>query len=210
MAVNLVVPLKRLTAAKSRLAERAGSGELRSALALAMAMDTVAAALATPAVRRVLVAAADPTELGALRELGAEVVFDGGESGLNAGLRHVARQVRAEDPDCVVGALQADLPALRPDDLAAAIAASGARRAFCADRAGTGTTLLLSAPAGELDPHFGPGSARAHTESGAAPVELTVPTLRADVDTPDDLAHVQLLGVGEHTRAALQTRTRAC
>src|SRR5690606_24923531 len=123
VAVNLLVPLKRLTVAKSRLAERADVGTVRSALALAMAMDTVAAALSTPAVSRVLVAAAEPDELSAVRTLGAEIVSDGGQPGLNTGLRHVAEQLRADDPDCVIGALQADLPALRADELAAAIAA---------------------------------------------------------------------------------------
>jgi len=210
VAVNLLVPLKRLTVAKSRLAERADVGTVRSALALAMAMDTVAAALSTPVVSRVLVAAAEPDELSAVRTLGAEIVSDGGQPGLNTGLRHVAEQLRADDPDCVIGALQADLPALRADELAAAIAAGESRRAFCADRAGTGTTLLLSAPGEELEPHFGPRSAQAHAASGAMPIDLPVPTLRADVDTPEDLAHVQTLGVGEHTLAALKARAWAC
>lgn len=208
-AVNLVVPLKSLAVAKSRLF---GAGERaeRARLVLAMALDTVAAAVAARSIGRVLVAAAEPGELAALRELGADVVDDDGAADLNATLRHGANLLRADDVHCVVGALQGDLPALRPAELDAAIAAAAGRRAFCADRAGSGTTLLLSTPGGRLDPRFGPHSAHAHAASGAAALSVPAPTLRSDVDTPDDLAHVQLLGTGPHTRAALLACRQAC
>lgn len=206
--MNLVVPLKPLTVAKSRLV--GGGSPLdeagRAALVLAMAMDTVTAAIAAGNVGRVLVAAAEPVELGVLVELGAEVYPDGGMPDLNGSLRHGADVLRADDPDCVVGALQADLPALRPAELEAAVAAVGSARAFCADRAGSGTTLLLSAPGKPLDPRFGPHSARAHVESGAVAVTLPVPTLRSDVDTVEDLSHARMLGAGRYTRAALLSR----
>lgn len=209
--MNLVIPLKRLAVAKTRLSGLApGPDGDRAALVLAMALDTVAAAVATPGVDRVLVAAAAPGELGALAELGAEVVGDGGVPDLNGSLRHVAGVLAAEDPSCVVGALQADLPALRPAELAAVLAAAQGRRSFCADRAGTGTTLLLAAPGEPLAPQFGPQSARAHAASGAVPVIDPVPTLRCDVDTPQDLAHVRSLGLRRHTRAALAARAQAC
>lgn len=210
--MNLVVPLKPLTVAKSRLA--GGVSPLdetgRATLVLAMAMDTVTAAIAASNVDRVLVAAAEPVELGVLVELGAEVYPDGGMPDLNGSLRHGADVLRSDDPDCVVGALQADLPALRPAELESAVAAVGGTRAFCADRAGTGTTLLLSAPGKPLDPRFGPHSARAHVESGAAAVTLPVPTLRSDVDTAEDLSHARMLGTGRYTSAALLSRRPAC
>jgi 2-phospho-L-lactate guanylyltransferase len=106
----------------------------------------------------------------------------------------------------VIGALQADLPALRAAELSAALAEAGDRRAFVADAEGTGTTLLLSSPGGELAPRFGAGSARAHAESGANPVTAPVPTLRRDVDTPRDLAAAERLGLGRWTTAVLGER----
>ncbi len=206
---------------KSRLRGGPGcpeSDHRHADLVLALAFDTLRAATATPGVRRVLVVTSAPVALAALRELGVDVVNENGEHGenggtaqhgggadigLNAALRTGERVLRAEDPQCVVGALQADLPALRPDELATALAEAEGRRAFIADRHGSGTTLLLSAPGQRLDPRFGPGSARAHTLSGALPLTAPLPSLRTDVDTPGDLDHARLLGLGQCTRTVL-------
>jgi 2-phospho-L-lactate guanylyltransferase len=72
------------------------------------------------------------------------------------------------------------------------------------DQPGTGTTLLAAAPGVPLDPHFGVGSARAHEESGAVPIELPgIDSVRRDVDTAADLAHAVQLGVGPATADVL-------
>ncbi|MGH3449348.1 MAG: 2-phospho-L-lactate guanylyltransferase, partial [Haloechinothrix sp.] len=178
-------------------------------LVRALALDTVAAALSTQGVGRVLVVAVEPSEVALLSDLGAEVVGEPRGAGLNPALRHGMRLLRWADPGCVVGALHADLPALAPAELAEAIGESAGRRAFCADRHGSGTTLLLSSAAGELDPRFGPDSAAAHARSGALALTLPAPTLRSDVDTPADLAHASGLGLGAHTRAVLRRQRRA-
>ncbi|WP_106178861.1 2-phospho-L-lactate guanylyltransferase [Prauserella shujinwangii] len=201
---------------------RSGKSRLRAALGCppgtgghadlvrALAADTLRAATAAAGVRRVVVVATDPGALAELRDTGAEVIGECGARDLNAALRVGERFLRSADPGGVVGALQADLPALRPEELAAAVAEASGRRAFAADRHGTGTTLLLSAPGGPLDPRFGAGSARAHTESGAAPLLLPAPSLRGDVDTPGDLEHARLLGLGERTAAVLALREASC
>lgn len=203
--VNLIVPVKRLTLAKSRLAGvlNPPNSDEHAELVLAMAADTVAAAIAAPAVHRVLVVAAEPAEVAALAALGADVVGDGAADGLNAALRHGAELLRAEDPGDIVGALQADLPALLPQELSRAITEAAGRRAFCADRHGTGTSLLLSSAGGDLDPRFGVRSAVEHTRSGATELVAPVASLRADVDTPADLAYAKSLGLGAQTRAVL-------
>lgn len=210
--VHLVVPLKRLASAKTRLAGVAGpAGSAEHArLVLALAADTVAAALATEGVAGLLVVAAAPGDVGHLGDLGAEVVAEPPGGGLNAALAHGVDLLREREPGCVVGALQADLPALDPADLAAAIGQAGMRRAFCPDRAGTGTTLLLSAPGEALGPRFGARSAAAHAASGAVRLAATGVGLRTDVDTPSDLALARGVGLGAHTRAALGGRRRAC
>lgn len=215
MAVDLIVPLKRPSLGKSRLRETLGHPEGRyshAELVLALAFDTLRAATAAPGIRRVLVVGSDPVALAALRELDVDVVGDGvsggsndegPENGLNAALRVGERLLRADDPGGVVGALQADLPALRPGELAEALHEARGRRAFVADRHGTGTTLLLSSPGEPLRPRFGPGSAHAHTLSGAHPLTAGLPSLRGDVDTSGDLDHARLLGLGDRTRAVL-------
>lgn len=72
---SLVVPLKPLAEAKSRLAAAAGDS-LRPHLALAFAEDTVAAALACPSVRNVAVVTDDPAASFRLAALGARIVPD--------------------------------------------------------------------------------------------------------------------------------------
>src|SRR5690349_16450440 len=87
------------------------------------------------------------------------------------------------------------------DTVAAATRAPGVSRvlAVCADRAGTGTTLLLAAPGEPLDPRFGRGSAAAHAATGAVRVGAALRSLRCDVDTPHDLAVAAELGLGTFT-----------
>ena len=210
--MDLVVPVKPLHAAKSRLRGAADCGvgdpDAHAALALALAHDTVAAVRAAQAVRRLLVVSSDPVVAAELAAVGVEVAPDVG-GGLNAALRHGAGLLRAADPGAPVGALQADLPALRPEELdeavaaAGALAAAGRGRAFCADADGRGTTLLLAAAGVPLDPRFGDGSAARHGATGAVALDGPWPGLRRDVDTGDDLRAAAGLGLGPHTRAVL-------
>jgi 2-phospho-L-lactate/phosphoenolpyruvate guanylyltransferase len=211
--VDLVVPVKPLAKAKSRLrgAADGGIGEPRAHARLAMALlrDTIDAVRAAPAVRRLLVVSSDPVVAAELGVFGIDVAPDGPVPGLNPAYERGADLLREQDPAAAVGALQADLPALRPDELdeaigaALALFAAGARRAFVADAEGTGTTFLLAAPGAGLDPMFGEGSAHAHERSGARPLAGSWPGLRRDVDTAADLREAAALGVGEHTSCAL-------
>lgn len=202
--VDLVVPVKRLAAAKSRLRDPASDPAGHTRLALALTLDTVAAARAARRVRTVLVVSADRAVAATLSALGIEVVDDP-LVGLNAAYDRGALLLRERDPHTAVGALQADLPALRADELDAAVAVALAigARAFTADAEGTGTTFLLAAAGVELDPRFGGGSAARHRASGAVALDGRWPSLRRDVDTGADLAEALRLGVGTHTRAAL-------
>jgi 2-phospho-L-lactate/phosphoenolpyruvate guanylyltransferase len=211
--VDLVVPVKPLTKAKSRLrgAADGGIGEPRAHARLAMALlrDTIDAVRGAGTVRRLLVVSSDPVVAAELGVFGIEVAPDGPVPGLNPAYERGAALLRAQDPTAAVGALQADLPALRPDELDAAVEAAlalfaaAARRAFVADAEGTGTTFLLAAPGADLDPRFGEGSARSHEESGARPLPGAWPGLRRDVDTAADLRAAADLGLGRHTSTVL-------
>jgi 2-phospho-L-lactate guanylyltransferase len=184
--VTVLVPLKPLAQAKSRLR---GAAPVHEDLVLALARATVSAALAADGVRRVLVVTRDVRAAGALRACGAGVLADTGRD-LNDALRRAAAAVAGP-----VAALPADVPALRPGELAQALAAADGQRAFVPDAAGVGTVLLVAAPGGELDPRFGVGSAAAHELSGARRLAGSWPTLRRDVDTADDLAVVRAWGL---------------
>lgn len=202
---SLVVPLKRLAGAKSRLAPFAGPH--RPDLALSFALDTVAAALAAPGTGRVLVVTRDAGAGARLAALGALVVDDEPGGGLNEALAHGAAAALALAPHAPLAALSADLPALRPAELGRVLAAVPATgRAFLPDAPGLGTTLLACAPGSPLDPAFGDGSRARHAAGGARELRLSgVESVRRDVDTGEDLAEALALGVGPHT-LALATR----
>jgi 2-phospho-L-lactate/phosphoenolpyruvate guanylyltransferase len=199
---TLVIPLKPLARAKSRLSDTAADG-VRPGLALAFAQDTVAAALDCPAVADVAVVTDDPLAGRELAALGARIVPDAPGSGLNAALTHGAAVVREMRPRTPVAALNADLPALRSLELSRVLdAAAEFPRAFLADAAALGTTLLAAAADRELLPAFGAGSRSRHRTSGAAELRLgDVDSVRQDVDTGEDLRAALALGVGPHTAA---------
>ncbi|MGZ4570823.1 MAG: 2-phospho-L-lactate guanylyltransferase [Blastococcus sp.] len=202
---SVVVPAKRLALAKTRLRPvTGGAGPAHDDLVLALLADTVAATLACPAVGSVLVVTDDPGARDVVRALGAGTVADEPDAGLNAALEHGARL--AAGP--AVAALSSDLPALRLEELAAALSAAGnAPRCFVPDAHGTGTTLLTSVGT-PLRPHFGTESARAHRASGALALAGAWPGLVQDVDTEADLLAALALGVGPRT-GALAGRLRA-
>ncbi|SCL21141.1 2-phospho-L-lactate guanylyltransferase [Micromonospora rhizosphaerae] len=206
---SVVVPVKRLPAAKSRL-RGALPAVPHEELALALVADTVRAVLACAAVAEVLVVTDDARAAAELGRTGARVVPDAPDAGLNAAFRHGAA---AAGRHARVAGLTADLPALRPAELAAALRAASAGppgvRRFVADAPGSGT-VLLTAPAGvPLDPRFGVASAAAHAASGALPLGGDWPTLRRDVDTAEDLATAARLGLGPRTAALTGARPAA-
>jgi 2-phospho-L-lactate/phosphoenolpyruvate guanylyltransferase len=197
---TVVLPVKVLANAKSRLAVLAGSR--RADLALALASDTVSAVLACPEVARVLVVTSDATAGSRLAALGALLVPDEPGDGLNAALRHGAAVAAARWPGSGIAALAADLPALRPAELGlalrAATAAGGA--AFVPDAAAIGTTMYAVAPGMVFRPMFGGASRARHASAGAVELSLDgVPGLRRDVDTPEDLRAALALGAGFRT-----------
>ncbi|WP_327293166.1 2-phospho-L-lactate guanylyltransferase [Streptomyces sp. NBC_01198] len=205
---SLVVPLKPLAVAKSRLAGAAGA--VRPALALAFVLDTVGAVLECAEVADVTVVTDDPVAGAEVAGLGAFVAADVPAAGLNAALRHGAALIRQRRPGAGVAALNGDLPALRPAELAEVLreAARLPGRAFLADTAGPGTTLLTASPGIALSPGFGGASRARHLASGAREITLPgVPSVRQDVDTAADLEAARALGLGPRTSLLFPART---
>jgi 2-phospho-L-lactate/phosphoenolpyruvate guanylyltransferase len=201
---SLVIPVKVLALAKSRLAGLAGvTGEQRAELALAMAADTVAAAVACPRVAAVIVVTDDVVVGAELDRLGAVVIGDKPARGQNAALVFGAEYADSRWPGRGRAALAADLPALGPGELAVALAAASVlAQAFVPDAEGTGTTLYTAAPETAFCPRFGPRSRDKHLATGA--VELDLPDiggLRRDVDTPADLRLAADIGLGPRSAA---------
>ncbi len=199
---SMVIPVKVLALAKSRLTGPAGPR--RAELALAMAADTVAAAAACPAVDSVIVVTDDEAAAAELSRLGAVVLPDQPGDGLNPALAYGAAYCDERWPGRGRAGMAADLPALAAAELDRALArAAEAGQAFVPDAAGTGTTLYTAGPGVAFCPRFGPESRRAHLSGGA--VELTLSGLgglRRDVDTVDDLRDAARIGLGPRTAAA--------
>jgi 2-phospho-L-lactate guanylyltransferase len=207
--VDLLLPIKPLARAKTRLRGAAGGWDgdpaAHARLVIALARDTVAAATAAALVRRVVAICSDDLVCRVLAVDGVEAIADEPGNGLNPALRYGEALLRTADPASAVAAMPADLPALRSDELDRAVCGALATggRAFCADQAGTGTTLLLAPPGHALEPRFGAGSAAAHRASGARELSGRWPGLRCDVDTAADLAQARQLGLGRFTDRVL-------
>jgi 2-phospho-L-lactate/phosphoenolpyruvate guanylyltransferase len=216
---TVLLPVKVLAQAKSRLAVLAG--ERRHELALALASDTVSAVVACPLVARVIVVTSDPVAGPRLLSLGARVIPeapravrrrderasarpnpDGSQHKLNAALLRGASVASRRWPGTGLAALTADLPALRPAELAEALRATAETggAAFVPDAAGLGTTMYAVVPGAEFRPMYGGASRARHAAGGAAELALDgIAGLRQDVDTPDDLRAAVALGVGPRT-----------
>lgn len=197
MRWTVVIPAKALPAAKSRLLPALADPAAHRALVLAIRQDTLAAARAAAGVIRVLLAVDRPQ--GAPPGV-HELVQS--RPGLNAALAEAAEHAATAWPQDGVAALVGDLPALQPEELAAALADAAAHpRSFVPDAAGTGTTLLAARPGQALGPSFGTGSAARHRKDA---FELAAGAgLRHDVDTAEDLISAARLSLGPATAAAL-------
>ena len=175
---TIVVPVKATDASKSRF----GEDVRRLQLAEAMALDTVEAALQ---VAPVLVVGG-PGLSPAFAELGAAVMIEEPGDGLNGAIRRALATVEG-----AVAVLLADLPALRPEELEAALQDG----AMVPDAEGTGTSLIT----GRV-PAFGAGSRDAHRALGYRELDLPAGSgLRLDVDSPEALAAIPRERLGPRT-----------
>nr|WP_260763472.1 2-phospho-L-lactate guanylyltransferase [Mycobacterium sp. SMC-4] len=202
--VGVVIAVKRLTAAKTRLSSMFSAAG-REDVVLAMLIDTISAAVSAPAVHSVVVVTPDRVAAEAAARSGARVLSDPTPDGhadpLNNALIAAAEAAARDSPNIVV--LQGDLPALQAFELTEAIAQGREHgRSFVADRHGSGTSALL-AFAAPLNPRFGVDSAQRHRRSGAVELNGDWPGLRCDIDTPDDLRAAQDIGIGPATTKAV-------
>jgi len=206
---TLVLPVKGGPAAKSRLGAP-------PELAAAIAADSLEVVASCPVVGRVVVVTSDAAAGAMARAAGADVVHERHPgSGLAGAIRDGLRAA-AERPG-PVAVLLADVPAARPEDLGRALGAADRMltgrpappMALLPDTEGTGTVLLAALRADALDPAFGPGSAAEHVRRGARSLDLDLPRLRRDVDTPGDLQSALDLGCGPRTSRAAADTSRA-
>lgn len=203
--IGVIVAVKRLTTAKTRLAPMFAA-PVRENIVLGMLVDTLTAAARASSVRLITVVTPDDVAAAAAVELGAVVIADPTPAGHPDPLNNAiaaAEQVVSDSVSNIV-VLQGDLPALQTQELDDAITAARLHsRSFVADRLGTGTSALCAFGT-PLDPRFGLNSAERHKNSGAVELTGRWPGLRCDIDTPDDLAVARGLGIGPETMSAIE------
>lgn len=198
----VVIPVKPAAVGKSRLVMPTVD---RVTLARAIALDTIAAAAACEAVAQVYVVTDDAALVALAFDIpGLRFVPEDDGTGRPRGIDGaVAVGAEVAGERMPRAALLGDLPALRPEDLAAALSAAiGAERAVVPDAEGTGTTLVTARAGIPLATSFGDGSFARHIDLGCLPLELSQgSSLRRDVDTAAQLEVAAALGLGPRTAA---------
>jgi 2-phospho-L-lactate guanylyltransferase len=188
-----IVPVKRLAEAKSRLGEQFDAGE-RAALVVDMLRSVLAALAASGAVAARLVVSPDPAVLAVAGAAGAGALLQTGD-----GLNEALAAARAVAPAEALLIVPADLPLLRPGEVAALLALAGRAPVVIApDRDGRGTNALALAAGAPLPFQFGPDSFARH-QAAAAALGLPVLVFRSpgtalDLDTPADLEELRRRG----------------
>lgn len=203
-AVWAVVPVKRFTTAKSRLAPVLDETE-RARFARLMFEDVLdALAGCRKSLAGIVVVTADEDATILARERQAAVVVEPAGGSINAALGLAVRRLdQGRDDGMIV--VPSDIPHLSPDVIAMAADAISRPRTLAAVAATDdgGTNLLACRPADAIPLCFGPRSferhCRAARRAGIVPQVLDAPDIGLDIDRPENLAAF----------LSLQSRTRA-
>jgi 2-phospho-L-lactate guanylyltransferase len=192
MTLWAIVPVKPLRRAKSRLASVLNEAELE-ALNRSLFQRTVETLTRVPEIERVMVISRDPAALSLARVCGARTMQEDGTPGLNVSLQRATAVAKGMGARGLL-ILPADLPLITKDDIEAllGVAADPPVAVVAPDYRRQGTNALLVNPPDLLDYSFGPGSFERHCtaalDAGAQLITCHLPSLRYDVDIPEDLA----------------------
>ena len=208
-----VVPVKALSASKSRMLPDLDRGQLET-LALVMLEDVLAALCAVSSIDRVVTLTPDATVARTARAAGAEAL-ERPDTGLNAAIDAAARDLEL-GPDEPFLVVLGDVPNVEAQDIEtlcqAVGAAEGPAVALAPSRDG-GSAALLRAPYNAIPSCFGSDSARRHRDAardcGVPLFELQLDSLQLDLDRPEDLeSFLATSRGGRATRAFLEPLDR--
>lgn len=201
----VVIPVRALEGAKSRLGDAIDAEERRD-LVTSLLERTIAAARDAARVNSVVVVSPDEATLAVAVAAGAWALPQRG-AGLDDAIRR-ARDLALRKGARALLVLPGDLPFIDGASIDALVAATddddGPLVILVPDRHGRGTNALYLRPPGVIDPAFGEASREAHArrarDAGARYVEAAGP-MAIDLDTPDDLLLVDDLSrLGDEAR----------
>jgi 2-phospho-L-lactate/phosphoenolpyruvate guanylyltransferase len=204
MSVWVIIPVKPLNRAKSRLSEVL-TPEQRQQLAETMLRHVLGVVRTVPQVEGTLVISRDNKALSIAREYGARTVQESGAPELNSALMR-ATQVVARWKSAAVLILPADLPLIAGEDIAAMIEMSGRSKlsvVLSTDQHEDGTNAMFIRPPGMIEYAYGTGSYKRHMqlaeEAGAEVRTYRSERLLLDIDVPADLQSYNALVGGLET-----------
>lgn len=200
MAAHVLVPLKRLDNAKTRLAGLLTRDE-RAGLMEALLDNAIAAASAARGVAAVTVVSAEPLAAGR----GVPVWDDRGLPWNDALLEATRALVREE----TVVFLSADIPLVVAADVDALLEATPERGIAVGRALDAGTNAVSLRPPGAMTTCFGEqGSAELHARlaraAGLAATIVDRPGLALDLDSPDDVERYLREAPGSPVKGLLQ------
>ena len=180
----IIVPMKRLAEAKSRLGERL-SPIRRQHFAAAMLHRVLQVCLAVVKAKDICLVSADEELLVRADTAGLQAIRDPSTGGLNGALEAARRHAAAQG--YIRGlVLPADLPRLTPHAITDLLAERGP--ALVPDRNGRGTNALLLDPLLNGELAFGTNSCRRHREIFGDSLRIVEhPLVALDVDVPEDI-----------------------
>ena len=204
--IAAVVPVKALSASKSRLLPQLGAEGARR-FCLAMLGDVLETLLEVPGLARVAVVTPDTTVAEAARAAGAEALLYP-NPGLNPALEAAAAEFAPGPQDGVLVVL-GDVAGSRAEDVKTLLERAPAHGVALAPSDDGGTAALLRVPRDVIPAGFGPNSAKVHRElaerGGVEFREVRLPSLCLDLDEPEDLEAFRRSATGgKRTRALLR------
>jgi len=201
-----LVPVKRFSRAKTRLAGVLGHAE-RTALASAMLADVLEALAKTEGLAGVLVVTGDAEAAAIAGGFGGKILADPVENGTNAAVLSGLRALGAWNASGAV-VVPGDLPFVTPAELNRVLAALDRAPVVLVPAARDGgTNVLALSPSDIITPAFGRDSFARHLAAATAariePVVLTLDGAGHDIDVAADLVLDAGYSGGRRTRACL-------
>lgn len=205
-ALWAVVPVKDTSTAKQRLAASLPQ-ELRTALALAMLEDVLAALAGARGLAGIEVVTIDIAASEIARRYGAAISTEACRDGHTAAVMGAARRLAARGDAMLT--IPGDVPLATSAEIERVIAAhqAGGRFVIVPARDEQGSNAILASPADAVPLRFGDNSFFPHLDAaracGIEPAILPLPGIGLDIDTPDDLAAFLARPSRTHARALL-------